>query len=71
MLALAAGVLGGALVGALMGAARIGLALLVWQDLEATGWVFLLLTVWFAAGGAVLGCSFAVSKWWASRSLGP
>jgi hypothetical protein len=62
MLALAAGVLGGALLGALVGAAVIGLVLLVWQSLDATGWVFLLLTVWFAAGGAVLGCFFAVSK---------
>jgi hypothetical protein len=62
MLALAVGVLGGALAGAVVGAAIIGLVLLVWQDLDATGWVFLLLTVWFAAGGAVLGCFFAISK---------
>jgi hypothetical protein len=62
MLALAVGVLGGALVGALLGAVLIGVVLLAWQGLEASGWIFLLLTVWFAAGGAVLGCFFAVSK---------
>jgi hypothetical protein len=62
MLALALGVIGGALLGAALGAAIIGLVLLVWSGLEASGWVFLLLTVWFAAGGAVLGCFFAVSK---------
>jgi hypothetical protein len=62
MLALTLGVLGGALVGAGLGAAIIGLVLLAWQGLEASGWVFLLLTIWFAAGGAVLGCFFAISK---------
>jgi hypothetical protein len=62
MLALAAGVVGGALLGGLFGAAVVGLVLLAWQDLDASGWVFLMLTVWFAAGGAVLGCFFAVSK---------
>ena len=62
MLALAFGVLGGALVGAVVGAAIIGLVLLLWSGLEASGWVFLMLTAWFAAGGAVLGCFFAVSK---------
>jgi hypothetical protein len=62
MLALAIGVLGGALLGALFGAAVIGLVLLVWQDLDASGWVFALLTTWFAAGGAGLGCFFAISR---------
>ena len=62
MLALAVGVLGGALVGAAVGAALIGLVVLVWSNLDASGWVFLLLTVWFAVGGAVLGCFFAISK---------
>lgn len=62
MLALAIGVLGGALVGALVGAAIIGLVVLAWSGLEASGWVFVMLTVWFAAGGAVLGCFFAISK---------
>jgi hypothetical protein len=62
MVALAAGVLGGAVLGALVGAALVGLVILVWTGLDATGWIFLLLTVWFAAGGAVLGCFYAVSK---------
>jgi hypothetical protein len=62
MLALAIGVLGGAVLGALVGAAVIGLVLLLWSSLDATGWVFALLTVWFAAGGAVLGCFFAISR---------
>jgi hypothetical protein len=62
MVALAIGVLGGALLGAVFGAALVGVVLLAWQGLDASGWVFLLLTVWFAAGGAVLGCFFAISK---------
>jgi hypothetical protein len=62
MLALAVGTLGGALCGAILGAAIIGLVLLLWSSLDATGWIFLLLTAWFAAGGAVLGCFFAISR---------
>jgi hypothetical protein len=62
LLALAVGVLGGALAGAVIGAALIGLVLLVWSSIDATGWVFLLLTVWFAVGGAVLGAFFAISR---------
>ena len=62
LLYLAIGVLGGALVGAAIGAALIGLVLLVWSGLEASGWVFTLLTLWFAVGGAVLGCFVAVSR---------
>lgn len=62
MLALAIGVLAGALAGAAIGAVVVGLAVLLWPGLEATGWVFLLITVWFAAGGSVLGCFTAVSK---------
>lgn len=62
MLALAAGVVGGALVGGVIGAVLVGLVVLVWPNLDASGWVFSLLTVWFAAGGAVLGCFFAISK---------
>ena len=62
MLYLALGVIGGAVAGALFGAALIGLVVLVWSGLEASGWVFLLLTVWFAVGGAVLGCFFAISR---------
>src|SRR5690349_6816375 len=61
MLYLAIGVVGGALVGAVIGAVLIGLVVLVWPDLEASGWVFLLLTVWFAVGGSVLGGFFAIS----------
>jgi hypothetical protein len=62
MLVLTVGVLGGALAGALVGAVLIGLIVLMWSGLEASGWVFLLLTAWFAAGGAVLGCFFAISR---------
>jgi hypothetical protein len=62
MLALAVGVLGGAVAGGIFGAAVIGLVVLVWSGLDASGWVFLMLTIWFAAGGAVLGCFFAISK---------
>jgi hypothetical protein len=59
MVALAVGVLGGAVLGALVGAALVGLVILVWTGLDATSWILLLLTVWFAAGGAVLGCFYA------------
>jgi hypothetical protein len=62
MLLLAAGVICGALAGAVVGAALVGLVLLVRSGLEASGWIFALITVWFAAGGAVLGCFFAVSR---------
>jgi hypothetical protein len=62
MLFLALGVIGGALAGALLGAALVGLVLLVWSGLDASGWIFALITVWFAAGGAVLGCFMAISR---------
>jgi hypothetical protein len=62
MAMLALGVLGGAFAGAVVGAALIGFVLLVWTGLEASGWILLLMTVWFAAGGAVLGCFFAISR---------
>jgi hypothetical protein len=62
MLFLAIGVVGGALVGAIVGAALMGLVVLLWPGLDASGWVFLLLTVWFAVGGSVLGCFFAISR---------
>jgi hypothetical protein len=62
MLMLTVGVLSGALAGAAFGAALIGLVLLIWTGLDASGWILLLLTVWFAAGGAVLGCFIAVSR---------
>jgi hypothetical protein len=62
MLYLALGVIIGAIAGAAFGAALIGLVLLLWPDLHATGWIMLMLTVWFAAGGAVLGCFTAVSR---------
>jgi hypothetical protein len=62
LLYLTAGVLGGALAGALIGAALMGLVLLLWSGLEASGWVFLLLTVWFGVGGAVLGGFFVISR---------
>jgi hypothetical protein len=62
MLALAIGVVGGALVGAAIGAVVVGLAVLLWPNLDATEWVFALITVWFAVGGSVLGCFTAISK---------
>ncbi len=60
--ALAVGIVGGALVGALVGAAIIGIVLLLWSGLDDKGWVFLLLTGWFAVGGAVLGGFAAISR---------
>jgi hypothetical protein len=62
MVFLTLGVLGGALVGAVIGAVIIGLVLLLWSGIEASGWVFALLTVWFAVGGSVLGGFFAISR---------
>lgn len=62
MLALTLGVLGGALAGGALGAVVVGLTILLWPGLEATGWVFALITVWFAAGGSVLGGFTAISK---------
>ena len=62
MLFLTFGVLGGALAGAALGAVLIGLVVLLWSGLDASGWVFLLLTVWFGVGGAVLGGFFAISR---------
>jgi hypothetical protein len=62
MLYLAIGVVGGALLGGLVGAALMGLVVLLWPGLQASGWVFLLLTVWFAVGGSVLGCFFVISR---------
>jgi hypothetical protein len=59
---LAAGVILGALAGAAFGAALSGLIVLIFSDLDASGWIFLLLTAWFAAGGAVLGCFTAISR---------
>jgi len=58
---LAVGIVVGALAGAVFGAALTGLIVLIWSDLDASGWIVLLLTAWFAAGGAVLGCFAAVS----------
>ena len=52
MLWLALGVIGGALAGAAIGAVFIGLVVLLWSSLDASGWVFLLLTLWFAVGGS-------------------
>ena len=60
--ALAVGIVAGALVGALLGAAIIGLVLLLWPGLDDKGWVFALLTGWFAVGGAVLGGFAAISR---------
>jgi hypothetical protein len=61
-IALAVGVIGGALAGALLGAAIIGIVLLLWSGLDEKGWVLLLLTCWFAAGGAILGAFAAISR---------
>jgi len=61
-LALAIGILGGAVVGALAGAAIVGIVLLLWPGLDERGWVFLLLTCWFAVGGGVLGGFAAISR---------
>src|SRR5437868_9750684 len=60
--AVAVGVIVGAILGALFGAALIGIVLALWPGLHNRGWVFLLLTVWFAAGGSVLGGFTAISR---------
>src|SRR6266542_1987079 len=60
--ALAVGVVLGAIFGALFGAVVIGIVILLWPGLDATTWVFALLTAWFGAGGAVLGGFTAVSR---------
>jgi hypothetical protein len=44
-----------ALLGALVGAAIVGLVLLLWSGLDDKGWVYFLMIAWFAVGGAVLG----------------
>jgi hypothetical protein len=59
---LAAGVILGALAGAAFGAALTGLIVLIFSDLDASGWIVLLITAWFAAGGAVLGCFTVISR---------
>jgi hypothetical protein len=61
-IALAVGVLVGAVAGAVLGAAIIGIVLLLWSGLDDKGWVFVLLTCWFAVGGAVLGGFAAISR---------
>jgi len=61
-LALAVGVIGGALLGALVGAAIIGLVLLLWSGLDDKSWVYILMIAWFAVGGAVLGGFAAISR---------
>lgn len=60
--AVAAGVVVGALVGALIGAAILGITFAIWQPSAGSGWVFALMTAWFAAGGAVFGAFAAVSR---------
>jgi hypothetical protein len=62
MLYLALGVVIGAIAGGIFGVVLIGLIVLIWSDLDASGWIVLLISVWFAAGGAVLGCFTAVSR---------
>jgi hypothetical protein len=60
------GIVVGALLGAalcaVIGAAFVGVLLLVWSGLDDRGWVFGLLVCWFAAGGAVLGSFVGVSR---------
>ena len=60
--ALAVGIIGGALAGALFGAVIVGIVVLLWSGLTDRGWVFVLITCWFAAGGAVLGAFAAISR---------
>jgi hypothetical protein len=52
----------GAALGALAGAVIIGIIVLVAPDLTSRGWVFCLLTTWFAAGGALLGAFTQVAR---------
>jgi hypothetical protein len=59
---IALGGLVGALAGAVIGAILIGVIIAVAPGLTATGWVFGLLTAWFAAGGSLLGAFTQVSR---------
>jgi hypothetical protein len=61
-LAIALGVLAGGALGALLGAALVGVAVLLWSNLDARAWVFGLMVAWFAAGGALLGAFAGVSR---------
>jgi hypothetical protein len=60
--AVALGVLAGGALGALLGTVVVGVIVLLWNDLDARGWVFGLMVAWFAAGGALLGAFAGVSR---------
>jgi hypothetical protein len=60
--AIAAGIVTGSLVGAVIGAVLLGLTFAIWEPAVDAGWVFALMTCWFAAGGAVFGAFTAVSR---------
>ncbi|HEY7107703.1 MAG TPA: hypothetical protein VH986_14975 [Acidimicrobiia bacterium] len=58
---IALGMGAGGLLAALIGAAFVGAIVLV-ADVAHGGWVFLLVTAWFAAGGCLLGMFYGVSR---------
>jgi len=60
--AIAAGIVVGALVGAMIGAALMGVTFAIWEPATSPGWVFALMSAWFAAGGAVFGAFAAVAR---------
>jgi hypothetical protein len=53
--------IGGGFLGALFGVLFTGGMMLV-QDVSSPGWVLLLMTGWFAAGGSLLGAFSAVAR---------
>jgi hypothetical protein len=53
--------IGGALLGALFGVLFAGGMVLI-EDVASPGWVLLLMTGWFAAGGSLLGAFSAVAR---------
>jgi len=60
--ALAVGVLIGAIAGGVLGLAVMGLVAVLWPSVVDSGWVFVLMVGWFAAGGAVLCAIGAVAR---------
>ena len=60
--ALAVGVLIGAIAGGVLGLAVMGLVAVLWPSAVDSGWVFVLMVGWFAAGGAVLCAIGAVAR---------
>jgi hypothetical protein len=61
-LALAVGVLAGAVAGAVVGAALLAITFAIWTPPVEPGWVFGLVTAWFASAGSLFGAFVAMSR---------